>query len=54
MTTVEIGLGALVVAALTVVNATLVVANLSTLATVTKMYTEILKIGHIKNIGKDV
>lgn len=34
------------------INVATIMANLSLMATIIKLYTEILKIGHIKNIGK--
>lgn len=38
---------------LTAVNGLLVVANVGLLQAIIKIYTEILKIEHIKRIGKD-
>lgn len=42
----------IVIATYTIINLLVLVINGGFLATIIKLYTEILKIGHIKNIGK--
>jgi hypothetical protein len=42
----------LMVATLTIVNALILLGGIGVLWIVIKIYSEVLKIGHIKNIGK--